>query len=116
MKWINDALGHEEGDRALAAAADIFRQTFRQADIMARIGGDEFAILAIDIAETNPEILIDRLQQKIDEYNNKMNKSYKMSMSCGTAVYDPETLASLDDLMAVADELMYAQKKTKPHR
>src|SRR5262249_23987073 len=45
FKWINDSLGHEEGDRALVGASHILRSTFRDADIIARLGGDEFVVL-----------------------------------------------------------------------
>ncbi len=51
LKWINDTLGHEEGDRALIEAATVFKETFRTSDIVARLGGDEFAALAIDTNE-----------------------------------------------------------------
>jgi len=113
MKWINDTLGHEQGDQALIDTADIFRQTFRESDIMARIGGDEFAVLATDVTEMNPEILSSRLQQNIDSFNAKDDRHYKLSMSWGTAMYDPESPTSLDQLMSAADELMYAQKRAK---
>ena len=58
LKWINDTLGHEEGDKALIEAANVFKETFRTSDIIARLGGDEFAVLAIDIKGTNPESLL----------------------------------------------------------
>ena len=48
MKWINDNLGHSEGDMALVKTADIFRSVFRTTDIIARVGGDEFAVIAIE--------------------------------------------------------------------
>jgi diguanylate cyclase (GGDEF)-like protein/PAS domain S-box-containing protein len=116
MKWINDTLGHEEGDRALITTAEIFRHTFRESDIMARIGGDEFAILATDATEMDPEILSGRLQETIEAYNAKDTLPYKLSMSWGAAVYDPGSPISLDELMSQADGLMYAHKKTKSKR
>jgi diguanylate cyclase (GGDEF)-like protein/PAS domain S-box-containing protein len=116
MKSINDTLGHEEGDKALINTANILRQTFRESDIIARIGGDEFAVLAIDVTEMNPEILSSRLQQNIDSHTAKEDHPYKLSMSWGTAVYDPEVPVSLDELMSEADKLMYAEKKAKSNR
>ena len=113
MKGINDNLGHEEGDRALSDAASILRQTFRESDIIARIGGDEFAILATDVTEMNPDILSERLQQNIDAFNQSVAQKFKLSMSWGIAIYNPETPITLDELMSAADGLMYAQKKTK---
>ena len=56
LKWINDTLGHEEGDKALIEAATVFKETFRTSDIIARLGGDEYAALAVDITEANSEI------------------------------------------------------------
>ncbi len=65
MKWINDTLGHEEGDRALVDIATILKDTFRLSDIIARIGGDEFAVLVIDTTAVTPEILTARLKIKL---------------------------------------------------
>lgn len=113
LKWINDTLGHEEGDKALIEAATVLKETFRSSDIVARLGGDEFAILAIDPEDSNPEILLGRLQSQIDRHNNKENRQYRLSISIGYALYDPESSCSLDDLMARADQLMYEQKKNK---
>jgi len=113
MKWINDALGHKEGDRALLDTANILRQTFRESDIIARMGGDEFAVLAIDVADMNPEILSDRLEQIIAIHNTKVNRPHRLSMSWGAAIYDPDGTKSLDQLMSEADELMYLRKKAK---
>ena len=61
MKWINDTLGHREGDRALIDTASILRNTFRASDIVARIGGDEFIGLSIETSEMNGKMIMDRL-------------------------------------------------------
>jgi diguanylate cyclase (GGDEF)-like protein len=92
---------------------NILRKTFRESDIIARMGGDEFAVLAIDITDLDPEILSKRLQQTIDDWNAKEARQYKLDMSWGTAIYDPESPMSLDQLMAAADALMYTRKKAK---
>jgi diguanylate cyclase (GGDEF)-like protein/PAS domain S-box-containing protein len=113
LKWINDTLGHEEGDRALIDTANVLRQTFRESDIIARLGGDEFAILSIDAADMNQEDFSRRLQQNIDADNAKESRQYKLSLSWGTAIYNPESPISLDQLISAADGLMYAQKKAK---
>ena len=116
LKRINDTLGHEEGDRALIDTADVLRQTFRESDIIARLGGDEFAVLSIDAADMDPEDFSKRLQENIDAGNAKENRPYRLAMSWGTAVYDPGSPLSLDELMSSADERMYAQKKAKLNR
>ena len=116
LKWINDTLGHEEGDKAIIEATAVFKEAFRSSDIIARMGGDEFAILAIDPEELNSEIIINRLQNQIDKHNNQADRRYKLSISVGCSSYDPENPSSLDELMASADKLMYEQKKNKKSR
>ncbi|RPJ13447.1 MAG: diguanylate cyclase, partial [Desulfobacteraceae bacterium] len=113
LKWINDSLGHKEGDKALIESANILKETFRTSDIIARLGGDEFAILAIDIDGVNPEIFTARLQKLIDIWNNQENRKYKLSISIGCAYYDPGKPSSIDDLIARADKLMYEQKQNR---
>ncbi len=113
LKWINDTLGHEEGDKALIEAATVFKETFRTSDIIARLGGDEYAALAVDITETNSEIFTARLQSLIETRNNQENRRYRLSISVGCSYYDPENPCSLDELMAHADQLMYEQKQNK---
>jgi diguanylate cyclase (GGDEF)-like protein/PAS domain S-box-containing protein len=113
LKWINDTLGHEEGDKALIEAATVFRETFRTSDIIARLGGDEYAVLAVNLTEANSKTASARLQQLIDIRNNLENRRYRLSISMGCAYYDPEKPCSIDELMARADKLMYEQKQNK---
>ena len=113
MKWINDTLGHEKGDQALIETATILKDTFRKSDIIARMGGDEFAVLAIDGADVKPEILTQRLQNRIESYNNLENREYVLSISIGCAYYDPAVPCSIDELMTHADKRMYENKKNK---
>ena len=115
LKVVNDNLGHEEGDRLLISSANILKQTFRKSDITARIGGDEFAVLVSDAAEGS-EIVLNRLEDRIDSHNALSDRQYHISMSVGIAVYDPANPCSLDDLMSRADQLMYMQKKEKASR
>ncbi len=80
--------------------ANVLRQTFRESDIIARIGGGEFAVLSIDAADMNPEVFLNRLRQNINDCNAKESRQYKLSMSWGTAIYNPESPVSLDELMS----------------
>jgi diguanylate cyclase (GGDEF)-like protein/PAS domain S-box-containing protein len=113
FKWINDSLGHRQGDKVLVDTAHILRQTYRESDIIARIGGDEFVVFSMDPVEVDHDEVSKRLQQNIDEYNAKEIRRYRLSLSWGTAVYDPESPISLDELISQADRLMYTQKKAK---
>jgi diguanylate cyclase (GGDEF)-like protein/PAS domain S-box-containing protein len=113
MKQINDTLGHQEGDNALVEIATILKEVFRESDIIGRMGGDEFAILAINTTDETGEIFIMRLHNTLDNYNRLEGRNYQLSLSIGIAHYDPETPAALDELMAQADTLMYEEKKRK---
>jgi diguanylate cyclase (GGDEF)-like protein/PAS domain S-box-containing protein len=113
LKWINDALGHEEGDEALIETATVFKETFRTSDIIARLGGDEYAALTVDITEAKSELFAARLQSLINTLNNQKNRRYRLSISVGCSYYDPENPCSLDELMAHADKSMYEQKQNK---
>jgi PAS domain S-box/PAS domain S-box/diguanylate cyclase (GGDEF) domain len=113
MKWINDTFCHEEGDRALIDAARILLQTFRSVDILSRIGGDEFAILAINADEIILDNIMSRCQKFADKLNFRKSRKYKLSISIGYAIYDPDNPISLDELMAQADISMYENKKVK---
>jgi diguanylate cyclase (GGDEF)-like protein len=115
LKWINDQYGHNEGDRVLIDLASILKKTFRESDIIARIGGDEFVALLESTVE-NDEILITRLSENIENYNAKGNGRDKLSISVGAAQFDPENPISIDELLSKADTLMYAQKRKKPKR
>jgi len=113
MKWINDNLGHREGDLALIETASILRETFRDSDIIARIGGDEFAVLAIEAQKNSADIIVSRLHQNFKTHNETGNTRFKLSASLGIAHYDPEHPSSIDSLLAEADMYMYEEKRRK---
>jgi diguanylate cyclase (GGDEF)-like protein len=113
MKWINDTLGHREGDMALIATSSILKETFRDSDIVSRIGGDEFAVLAIEAQKNSEEVIVSRLIDNFEAYNIKENRNYNLSVSIGIAHYDVENPATIDELLAQADVLMYENKRKK---
>jgi len=113
MKWINDELGHKEGDLALIETANVLREAFRDSDIIGRLGGDEFAVLAIEARETKTEHIVARLAQRLQARNAQPDRRYRLSLSVGIASYDPAAPLRLDELMARADALMYENKRAK---
>jgi diguanylate cyclase (GGDEF)-like protein/PAS domain S-box-containing protein len=116
LKKINDSLGHHEGDRALIKAAEIFKETFRSSDVLARIGGDEFVVLAAVDANETADALVQRLQGNFEAANTSVKRVYDLSISVGlTEIHSGET-RSMSELMARADRLMYQDKRHKRAR
>ena len=113
LKGINDSFGHKEGDRALVKTAELLKETFRTSDVLGRLGGDEFTILAAVDPLGGKEKLMARLKEKFDNYNALRLCPYDLSISVGLAQLDPEGSQSMEDLMAAADAAMYENKRSK---
>jgi len=113
LKRINDALGHQKGDWALIDTANILQETFRGSDIIARIGGDEFVVMPIETEGNNLGIVINRFQKAVEMDNTKSTRDYKLSISTGTAYFDPLSPCTIDELLSQADGMMYEQKRSK---
>lgn len=111
MKFINDNLSHNQGDCALVGAANILKDTFNENDVLARIGGDEFAVLCMDVCKEHGQKLINRLLDRQIEFNDKNNYPFNISMSIGYSYFDPENPTNIKELMVKADKLMYEHKK-----
>jgi diguanylate cyclase (GGDEF)-like protein len=113
MKWINDKMGHQAGDNALLDTTAILRMHIRKADVLARIGGDEFVAFINDSSDAFPGILCERLEDSLRNHNEKGVRGYKLSFSVGFARYDPACPCSLEDLLDQADKNMYRHKSYK---
>jgi diguanylate cyclase (GGDEF)-like protein/PAS domain S-box-containing protein len=110
VKTINDEFGHAQGDRALQDAASILQFTLRSADAIARVGGDEFIVLAVGAESEAVLHLNERLQKEFELFNATNERPYRLSMSSGTAWCEPGTPCRLEELRAAADSNMYADK------
>ena len=113
FKTINDTLGHHVGDRALLSVADALRDTFRRSDIIARMSGDEFAVLALETSEENAEGLVERLRAELTEVNETTRERFQLSVSIGLARYDGDDAVSLEDLLGQAGAAMHQEKRKK---
>jgi diguanylate cyclase (GGDEF)-like protein/PAS domain S-box-containing protein len=111
LKAINDELGHKAGDKALIDISTVLRNSFREADIIGRIGGDEFAVLLTDSSITGTEnIIVSHLRSNLNEFNKRKNRKYKLSVSAGVAHFEPGRKCTIDNLLIRADKLMYEDK------
>ena len=113
LKQINDTHGHQEGSQAIQQLAEILRRTFREADTIARIGGDEFAILLIDTTPSSVKIPLARLDELLLNYNMRESHDYQLSLSVGAVCVDPVDGCSIGELLMKADQAMYENKKRK---
>ena len=111
LKPINDTLGHQAGDAAIAEIADVLRTCFRDSDILGRLGGDEFALLMPATAENREEVIRHRLQQELDKRNAQPDRRYSLCVSVGIITSDPHQSLSVEEILAQADTLMYEEKQ-----
>jgi two-component system cell cycle response regulator len=113
-KRINDEMGHEFGDQALATTASILKSTFRASDITARLGGDEFIALAIGAKPSGAGRIRKRLNDAAGLCNSKP-AAVPVGFSVGFAHYNPlsSSQTSIETLMVEADKAMYVEKQRR---
>ena len=109
FKLINDQQGHETGDTALQEFAAVLGDAFRGSDVIARMGGDEFAGLLVGAADGQEAIK--RLHQALTTRNERAGARYRLWASAGVAAFDPASSESLAQLMGRADARMYEEKR-----
>ena len=113
FKYINDTFGHNEGDKILKKTAKLFKSTLREVDIICRIGGDEFLLILPDTSPEKALRIRERINKNLEKLNRSLNKPYKISFSIGLSCYNPSNPLSIDELIRIADENMYKEKKKK---
>lgn len=108
LKIVNDTYGHNKGDLLLMEVASILHKALRKEDIIARIGGDEFAIILPDCGIKAVESTCLRIREAITQYNNT-DPDIPLSISVG---YSVRTLSreSMEDIFKQADDNMYKEK------
>ena len=111
LKAINDAHGHSAGDDAIRDATWILGQTFRSVDIVARYGGDEFAVLAPDAPPSTVEIVLGRLARWEGVLNGDPRRRFEVTLSVGAAAWTPAEPRSLEALLSDADHAAYRAKR-----
>ena len=113
FKSINDNFGHDEGDKVLKEVAELFRSTLREIDIICRMGGDEFLLIFPDNSLKDASLIRERLNKNLTKLNQTIKKPYKIDLSVGLSCYDPDNPLPMDELIRIADEKMYEEKKNK---
>lgn len=112
FKRINDARGHHEGDTLLVAIAQTLGRTVRASDLLARVGGDEFAVLLAEAGPGDAEIFIERAVQDLTETMDRNDWPVTISAGVVTFLAPP---GGMDEVVQLADEAMYRAKKRDVH-
>jgi len=113
FKHINDAFGHQEGDKVLKEVAKLFKYTLREVDSICRVGGDEFLLIFPESSLNDVPRIRERLNKNLEKLNKKLNRPYKIGFSIGLSHYNPSNPLSIEELIRIADENMYKEKKKK---
>jgi len=102
LKQINTAASYDEGDAVLRAVAEILRKSFRDSDLLSRLDGGTFAVMAVDANTDKAPIIATRLQYNVQEWNNRTIRNYELKLNLGFTEFDPG--GAIEDLMAKAAE------------
>jgi diguanylate cyclase (GGDEF)-like protein/PAS domain S-box-containing protein len=115
LKKINDTGGHKTGDRALVEIGFILKKSFREADIIGRLGGDEFSVLAMESTKMDVNALTRRLQDKLDLFNARSSAEagFTLAASMGVSTREPDQPGEIAEMLSRADLLMYEQKRIR---
>lgn len=111
LKQVNDCLGHQAGDILIQTAAGILRTCFRDSDIVARVGGDEFVVLLPNAADDSAAEARRRINSALADHN-KSNPHLPILLSMGIAVGNAREIG-ISDLYKQADDAMYREKQQK---
>jgi diguanylate cyclase (GGDEF)-like protein len=112
LKSVNDRFGHDVGSKFVLDVAQLLRENFKSADILARIGGDEFVVITKG-EDAEGYLALTRVGEIAEAMNQAGDRPYKISFSVGEAISDPSSNQALSDLVARADRMMYERKRAR---
>lgn len=113
LKQINDLFGHQEGDFAIKKAASYLQDSLNATDVIGRIGGDEFAVVAIIKNENMAQEIRDKIILKSKLFNQSSDKPYYVDLSVGYVAYKWNEKLEINQLLSAADLMLYESKTKK---
>ena len=113
LKYINDTFGHPAGDMAITHFSRILTETFRDSDVIGRMGGDEFVVLIIDATESDIAAMQALLQGNVDAHNLQAERGHALSFSLGVIRIDQNSSITMEEFLSHADEAMYKHKLSR---
>jgi len=114
LKKINDTYGHDAGDQAIKLLAEIFKMVFRSNDVIGRLSGDEFGIVAPGMVIEHVPLIRKKIDETCKKESKRLKLPYTLSVSVGYASLEKSSL--LKQLMSEADEMLYKEKRKKHGR
>ena len=115
LKEINDSFGHTVGSSILSDTGKILLATFRESDVLGRVGGDEFAV-AGNFSQAAITVAIHRLRDSVAQRNGRAGQEPYLNLSLGHITCEPDSQETLDELLEKADFSMYEEKRRKKSR
>ena len=116
LKKVNDALGHETGDRLICDMADILRKTRNKEELLMRYGGDEFVVFGKGLSVEQVEKEIETIRKAMAEINATGERQYTIDASIGFHMVPYDNDKPLSALIELADQEMYKEKREKHKR
>ena len=117
LKKINDTYGHEAGDTAIKAQANILSKVFRTNDVLGRLGGDEFALICPGLTETQLKEIQDRVTKLCKDWKKISKSKFDLSISMGAIKYPTEIEGyKMEALLPLADNSLYLEKRAKKQK
>ncbi len=111
FKEVNDNYGHEAGDRVLCQVAEALRESVRDSDVVVRYGGDEFLVLLVE-TDGETDIVKERIRKEMSQRGQvSFLAEFPVTLSIGTAHWDPGTEESIERVLNRADRAMYEEKR-----
>jgi two-component system, cell cycle response regulator len=112
FKGVNDTFGHQAGDRVLIELADILRETARDIDRLGRYGGEEFMALLPETCIEDAAVFVERVRREVARrhFDVGRDEPLRMTLSAGVATYPHPAVDSVESLVRLADQALYAAK------
>jgi diguanylate cyclase (GGDEF)-like protein/PAS domain S-box-containing protein len=113
LKELNDKLGHAAGDAALKAVASTLQRVLRRADVLARIGGDEFVSFTVGLDDKQRTGIENRIHRDLASEGTRAAVGAMVEVSIGWASHSPEHPSEVEEMLVEADRRMYRAKVAK---
>jgi len=113
LKQIKYEHGIQKGNKVVKEAANLFKEVFRESDIIAIIGDDAFVVFSIESTDNSIDMIKKRFQHHLDMFNAKTGRPYQLMINTGIACYEEGYSLSIEDLIASAEKAMHENKRDR---